>query len=69
MKRTLTAADIGIAIRDFLEDKEAEIIDWSQEDPASVGSCFINAIDVSDAVNPVIYTADGLFRVSIVKVE
>jgi hypothetical protein len=71
MKVELTTADIGIAIRDFLEDQDIEALDWESGDPGHNpphGKATIVFIDVGDPHDPVIDTDCGMFRISIVKV-
>lgn len=62
----LKTSDIGVAIRDFLEDQEIQD-DILSDQPAD-HLTHIDFVDVSGASNPVIHTEAGVFRVSIVRV-
>jgi hypothetical protein len=53
---TLTTRDIGLAIRDFLEDKELYSFNEHGEEGAAET---VDFIDVSDAHNPRILLANG----------
>jgi hypothetical protein len=66
--RKLTTADIGVAIRDHLEDKEVEALDWEGDAVTTDDKFEIQWVDLSDAHNPIVHTTGGIFRVSIVKV-
>jgi hypothetical protein len=70
MARNLTTADIGIAIRDALENDLVELLDWENNgDPHDdVLVAEIESVDVSDPHNPILYTEGGIFRVTITKI-
>ena len=64
----LSTKDIGIAIRDFLEDQAVEIIDWEDQDGDGGTDRFVKvvSVDVSDANNPLVTLDNGQrFRVRI----
>ena len=65
---TLSTARIGIAIRDFLEDREIESDPASRDDPYGEERAYIKFVDVSDPHNPVIHTDQGVFKIVILKV-
>jgi hypothetical protein len=71
MTRQLTTADVGLAVADFLIDRQIEAIDWSAEDLAERDSDYHEAyfVDVSDPHNPIIHTDSGSFQLTITKVE
>jgi hypothetical protein len=70
MARNLTTADIGIAIREALENDLVELLDWENNgDPHDdVLVAEIESVDVSDPHNPILYTEGGIFRVTITKI-
>lgn len=64
--RIATARDIGLAIRDFLEDRELQIFD----DDTAVGWTRVEVIDVSHADAPVLTLDTGQrFAVRVMPLE
>jgi len=68
---SLKTSDIGVAIADALEQFGGiDVLDWDSEDPATtpIGRVAVAGVDASDPHNPVLHTADGVYRVSVVKI-
>lgn len=63
----MQTSDLGIAIRDLLEDQEIQGNVLSDKPNSELTP--IDFIDVSDADNPVIHTSAGKFRVAITRIE
>ena len=56
---TPKTSDIGLLIRDMIEDREFDIYDLSGDEPEVVGKDEVSFVDVSDANNPVVTTVSG----------
>jgi len=62
-----STADIGIFIKDMIEERPFEI---GTNQPEPIGVDYVAVVDVEDPHNPIILTETGVrFRVSIVRID
>jgi hypothetical protein len=64
----VTTADIGDAIRYYMEGVEIDAQNRDDDENPPGGSVTLDSVDITDPHNPMFHTDAGVFRVSIVRV-